>query len=346
MSRVLGQGGFASNEMYISFLDRNYAGNSLDMVLHHEMIHILDQRLGGELRPTILIEGFAVYLSGGHYKPEDLIPRAAALLNPSDREDGLGLDWYLPLRPLIDDFYNSQHEIGYIQAGALVEFMVDTWGWEAYSTFYRDIYPVENGTQSDAMEAALKLHFGLSLAELEEDFLLVLRDEEITIEIMDDVRLTVEFFDTMRRYQQMLDPSAYFLTAWLPNGPLMRENEIVADLIRRRSEIENLALETMLVSANMALKDHDLVKTKAAITAVNLVLDAISAGRSAPFEEHLLAKAHYEIAAFLGENGYQVEQINVADGTAQVIATQGWPELTIFELTAINGSWQLVSNQQ
>ena len=80
MPRVLGQGGFASSEMYISFLDRNYAGNMLEMVLHHEMVHILDNRLGGEMRPTILIEGLAVYLSGGHYKLEDLIPRAAALL--------------------------------------------------------------------------------------------------------------------------------------------------------------------------------------------------------------------------------------------------------------------------
>ncbi len=346
MPRVLGQGGFASSEMYISFLDRNYAGNSLEMVLNHEMVHILDHRLGGELRPTILIEGLAVYHSGGHYKPEELIPRAAALLHPEAREDGLGLDWYLPLRPLIDDFYNSQHEIGYIQAGALVEFMIDTWGWEAYAAFYREIYPIENGTQSDAMDAALQTHFGLSLNDLEEKFLLALRNEEITVETLDNVRLTVEFFEAMRRYQQTLDPSAYFLTAWLPNGPTMREKGIVADLVRRRSEIENLALETLLVAANEALIDRNLTGTKDAIVAVNLVIDEIDSGNSTPFDVHPLAKAHYDIAGLLAENGYQIEKIDIANGTAQATASKGWSELTYFEFTETDYRWQFVSNQR
>ncbi len=346
MSRVLGQGGFASSEMYISFLDRNYAGNDLEMVLHHEMVHILDHRLGGEMRPTILIEGLAVYLSGGHYKPEALTPRAAALLHPSEREDGLGLGWYLPLRPLADDFYNSQHEIGYIQAGALVEYMVDTWGWEAYSAFYRDIHPVENGTQSDALDAALQTHFGLNLDELETNFLSVLREQAITTETMDDVRLTVEFFDAMRRYQQILDPSAYFLTSWLPNGPLMRERGIIADLVRRPSEIENLALETLLVSANESLRAGSYVATEEAIEAVHAVLEAIETGYLEPFEVHPMAKAHYEIANILWEAGYQVEQVKITDETANVVASQGWPELTFFEFTATANSWLMVSSQQ
>ena len=346
MPRVLGQGGFASSEMYISFLDRNYVGNDFEMVLHHEMVHILDYRLGGEMRPTILIEGLAVYLSGGHYKPEDLIPRSAALLHPSEREDGLGLGWYLPLRPLVDDFYNSQHEIGYMQAGALVEFMVDTWGWAAYSTFYRDILPIENGSQSDAMDAALQTHFGLTLDELEENFLTVLRQKEITLAEIEDVRLTVEFFDTMRRYQQTLNSSAYFLTAWLPNGPLMRERGIVADLVRRPSGVENLALETLLVSANQALRANDHARANESIAAVNTALDAIEAGDTFPFDGNALAKAHYEIAALLLEAGFQVEQVDVADGMAQAIASQGWSDLTVFEFTATANSWLMMSSQQ
>jgi len=345
MPRVLGQGGFASSEIYISFLDRNYAGNSLEMVLHHEMVHILDYRLGGEMRPTILIEGLAVYLSGGHYKPEELIPRAAALLPASEMDDGLGLGWYLPLQPLSDDFYNSQHEIGYIQAGALVKFMVDTWGWEAYSAFYRDIYPIQNGTQSEALDAALQDHFELTLDDLEADFLEMLQKQEITQETVDDVRLTVDFFDVMRRYQQALDPSAYFLTAWLPNGPLMRENGIVADLVRRPSKIENMALETLLVEANDAMMAGDYAFAEDALMAVNAVLDAIEAGQPDPFEAHSLAKGHFEITAFLDESGYQVERIIISDGAAQVVASQGWPDLTQFEFAATNNGWLLVSSQ-
>jgi hypothetical protein len=346
MPRVLGQGGFASNEMYISFLDRNYAGNLLDMVLKHEMVHILDHRLGGELRPTILIEGLAVYLTGGHYKPEELIPRAAALLHPDDRDDGLGLGWYLPLRPLVDDFYNSQHEIGYIQAGALVEFMVDTWGWEAYSAFYRDIAPIDNGSQSDALDRALQAHFGLTLDELEEEFLQTLRKKKITIETMDDVRLTVDFFDTMRRYQQILDPSAYFLTAWLPNGPLMRENGIVADLVRRPTTVENLAFETLLITANDSVKTGDFSETEDAILAINSVLDAIEADVINPFDVHPLAKAHYDLVWTLQKSGYQVEQVEISGGKALVTASQGWPDLTYFEFMNADNSWILVSSQQ
>lgn len=89
MPRVLGHGGFANEEIYVSYLDRNYAGSEFGFVLHHELIHILDAQLGGELRPTILAEGLAVYLTGGHFKPEPLIPRAAALLELT-REQG---DW-------------------------------------------------------------------------------------------------------------------------------------------------------------------------------------------------------------------------------------------------------------
>jgi hypothetical protein len=345
MSRVLGQGGFASTEMYISLLDRDYAGNNLETVLHHEMVHILDHRLGGELRPSILIEGLAVYLTGGHYKPEELIPRAATLLPSSEREDSLGLGWILPLRPLVDDFYNTQHEIGYLQAGALVEFMIDTWGWEAYSNFYRDIQPIQNGTQSEAFDAALQSHFGLTLDELEADFLALLQAQALAPEIVEDVRLTVEYFDAMRRYQQVLDPSAYFLTAWLPDGPLMREKGIVSDLVRRSSEIKNLALETLLVSANDFLHTSDYESATDAIEAVNAVLDAIEAENAAPFEAHPLAAAHFEIITILSQMGYQAEKINVDGAAAQVIASQGWPELTMFEFQTIATQWQLENSQ-
>ena len=72
--------GLQSDGIWVSYLDRNYAGSNSEIVFHHEMVHVLDSRLGGELRPTILVEGLAVYLSGGHFKYEPLIPRAAALL--------------------------------------------------------------------------------------------------------------------------------------------------------------------------------------------------------------------------------------------------------------------------
>src|SRR5512139_3831671 len=134
LPRVLGHGGFATNEIAISYLDRNYIAGDEATILHHEIIHILDSRLGGELRPTAFVEGLAVYLSGGHFKPEPILPRAAALL-PATPEcvswnqapppaftpvpaKGCGIGAYIPLKTLLDNFYFEQHEIGYLEAAA------------------------------------------------------------------------------------------------------------------------------------------------------------------------------------------------------------------------------------
>ena len=84
LPRVLGHGGFSSDSIAVSYLDRNYAGNGSEMVLHHELVHWLDSKQGGEMRPSLLVEGLAVYLSGGHFKPEPIFQRAAALLPPGE----------------------------------------------------------------------------------------------------------------------------------------------------------------------------------------------------------------------------------------------------------------------
>jgi len=268
LGRVLGHGGFANSEISVSYLDRNYAGNDLAIVLHHEMVHRLDAHLGGELRPSLLVEGLAVYLSGGHFKPEALLPRAAALLE---------LGWYLPLKPLADSFYPSQHETGYLQAGALVEYMVDRWGWEAFNRFYRDIHPdPESGGQAAFIDSALQRHFELSFAQLEADFQAALRSELVSPEVLVDVRLSITFFDTLRRYQQLLDPSAYYLTAWLPNGAEMRERGIVADFLRRPSAPANIVLEKLLVAADARLRAGDFALAGRLLEAVNAALDALT----------------------------------------------------------------------
>lgn len=268
ISRLLGHGGFAADELAISYLDRNYSGNNVDMVLHHEMVHWYDSRLGGDLRPSLLVEGLAVYLSGGHFKPEPLLPRAAALLE---------LEWYLPLEGLANDFYRSQHEIGYLQAGALVAYMVERWGWDDFIAFYRDIHPVNgNGRQSLSIDRALQAHFTLSLEELERDFRLFLEQQEFTPEQREDVRLTVLYFDTLRRYQQALDPSAYFLTAWLPDTLETRKQGITADYLRHPEQAANLALELALVDAYRLLLDEAYPETQALLDGVNASLNAIA----------------------------------------------------------------------
>jgi hypothetical protein len=266
LPRVLGHGGFADDEISISYLERNYAGSSPEIVLHHELVHKLDSQLGGDLRPTFFIEGLAVYLSGGHFKPEPLIPRAAALL---DR----GL--YLPLAPLMERFYTSQHEIGYLEAAALIEYMVGRWGKDAFFQFYRDIHLVQgNNSQAAAINAALLQHFQLTLGELENDFLQYLRGQPVEPRWAEDVQLSVRFYDTVRRYQQALDPSAFYLTAWLPDSQQMRERGIVADYLRHPSAPENIAIETLLVAADKRLRAGDYLRTGQLLDVVDAALQA------------------------------------------------------------------------
>ncbi len=266
LPRVLGHGGFAGDEIYISYIDNNYAGNDLPQVLTHEMIHILDRRLGGELRPSILVEGLAVYMANGHFKVEPLMPRAAALLE---------LGWYLPLTELTDAFYTSQHEIGYLEGGALVEFIVNRYGYSAFNDFYRDIKNHPSGDQSKALDLALQEHFGLTLKQMEGQFKSELNRQHINPDMYEDVILTVAYYDAVREYQRLLDPSAYFLTAWLPDGEEMRERGIVADYLRRPTRPQNLVIEDLLVEVDRQIRTGNYLEAEKALDQTERELDRI-----------------------------------------------------------------------
>jgi hypothetical protein len=336
LSRVLGHGGFASQEIDISYLDRNYAGSDFGLVLHHEMIHILDGRLGGDYRPSLFVEGLAVYESGGHFKPEPLMPRAAALL-PSET----GLGWYIPLADLADDFYRSQHEIGYLEGAALIEYMVNTWGWETFSSFYRDIHAAEDNSQAAAIDAALQVHFQMTFADLEAKFKEALLRIQVTSALREDLRLTVEFFNTVRRYQQILDPSAYFQTAWLLDAASMRSRGIVADYVRHPSSAENLALEVMLAHAYTDLSLGEYTRVSQWLSAIQAVLDAVQRGDDHPFEVNDQSADFYDIVQALVQAGYEPQRIDLEGDSARAWVTAHSPELVEISLARGVTGWKI-----
>ncbi|MGB8214304.1 MAG: hypothetical protein WCE68_12170 [Anaerolineales bacterium] len=266
MSRVVGQGGFTAGSVYVSYLDGNYMSSNMAILFHHEFVHYYDATLGGTYRPTIFVEGLAVYLAGGHYKPEPLPARAAALLD---------LGRYIPLNTLADDFYNQQHEIGYLEAATLVKYMVDTYGWEAFNAFYRDIPAPKNQSDSSVIDAALRSHFNVSFADLETAYLASLRAQLFTDSQRTDLRLTLEYFNTVRRYQAAFDPSAYFLTAWLPDGAAMRQRNIVADYLRHPGGWENRLVEAMLNRAHAELFSGDYTDTERTLLWTDWILDRL-----------------------------------------------------------------------
>ena len=313
LPRVLGHGGFAGSEMYVSYLDRNYAGNASAQVIHHEFVHVLDGRKGGELRPSIFVEGLAVYLSGGHFKEEPIVARAAALLD---------LELYIPLEELTRDFYHAQHEISYLEGAALIHYMVQTWGWEAFETFYRDIRPIDDLGQVDVIDAALQTHFDLTFEQLETGFIEFLDSQPDDPLAADDIRLTVFYYDSVRRYQQQLDRSAYFLTAWLLGIEEMSTRGIVADYLRNPSEPYNLALETLLISADEALRGGDYSLAESLLISVNRVLEQYEKNPSQAFEADVVAADYLALVNAALAAGYEPQRVDLAGDSGRILGTR------------------------
>ncbi len=349
LPRLLGHGGFASSEIQISYLDRNYASEQVDMIIHHEMVHILDSRLGGDLRPSMLVEGLAVYLTGGHYRPGPLLPRAATLLAAWGDPPQPGLDRYVPLASLADDFYAAQHEIGYMEAGALIDYMVQIWGWPAFTAFYRDIHPDASGSQAQAIDVALQAHFDLSLEQLEQAFLAALRNQPASDALRQDVELTLSYYDTLRLYQRLLDPSAYFLTAWLLDTPAMRQRGIVADYFRHPRDASNLALETLFITASSNLEAGQYIQAEQDLEAINHVLQAVEQGTTDPFSVDPLAAEYLAvIQALLRDPSLtpdyepqRLELLGIKDETARAWVSGPTAELFEVLIVKIEAGWQL-----
>ncbi len=325
LSRLLGHGGFAAGEISLTYIDRNPAGLNLLNVFEHEGTHLLDRRIAGA-RPIIMTEGLAVYVAGGHYKPEDLDARMAALL---------ALGRYIPLEELADNFYLSQHEIGYLEGGAFVKFLVDTYGWQRFKAFYGSFNSAP--TDSAQLSAALQANFNKTLSEAEAGWLARLRSlpSDLAQAAERDLRLTVELYDTLRRYQQKNDASAYFLSAWLPSGPEARQRGIVADFVRHPAAPENIALETMLAAAQHTLETGDFDQTERLLASVNAVLDAGNL-----FLDPLAAD-YLEIVNDLSAEGYEAQTITLDGDTATITAIRAWPTLDTLTITqATTGSSQ------
>jgi len=145
----------------------------------------------------------------------------------------------------------------------------------AFSDFYRDIHPHPSDSQSKALDQALQDHFDISLQQLEGLFTTELNRRHINPDMRADLILSVNYYEAVRRYQLMLDPSAYFLTAWLPEGDQMRERGIVADYLRRPVNPQNLEIVALLVEIDQQIRAGNYLQAEKALHIVNQKLDLI-----------------------------------------------------------------------
>lgn len=323
VNRVIGHGGYAYQGLTLSYLDRHYAGANLETVVRHEAAHVLDRATMG-WSPALVTEGLAVWAAGGHFKPEPLPERTAALVE---------LGWYIPLEELANDFYRQQHEIGYMEAGAFVAYLVEMYGWEGFQRLKGSFDP-EAGGETAMLDAALQEAFGVSLSESEADFLDWLAAHPPGAENRRDVELTVHLFDAVRAYQQAYDPSAYFLSGWLPDPVEGARLSVEADFIRRRAMPENIALETMLIAARQALERGDYERCQALLQSIDHALtDGVSADP--------LAASYLAVVRAAADLGYEAQRIELNGKTARVWATAEGATLHELTLRATPVGWAL-----
>lgn len=328
IDRVFGQGGYATSNVVISYLDRNYSGGGFYEVLVHELTHLLDRQFAPERIP-FMAEGLAVWSAGGHYKQEDIDQRIKAL-----RETNL----YHHLPSLIDDFYDSQHEVGYVQAAGLINYLVTVYGWEPTRDFYAGVKPQAGEPYTAAVERSLLQQFGLTLAQVEQDWMAYLDSLPRDGQAVSDLLTTVRYYDLMRDYQLKYDPTAHFLQAWLPYAQELEQRGLTAEVTRHPSEPINVTLEVMLYAVDQAILNRDYNRA-------NVILDSVerALGTDGVFIDPL-GQNYSEIVEKLSALGFEVHQVDLTGNEAVVQVTEGArPGLRRISMALRNQSWVLLN---
>ncbi len=329
IDRIVGQGGFAGTDVVVSYVDRRYAGGGLYELLVHEAAHILDQQFAPR-RLSFLAEGLAVWVSGGHYKVEDLTKRSAALV---------ALEQYVPLATLINDFYPVQHEIGYLEAAGFITYLIDRDGWNTFKGFYSDVSADDGPTLADAVDVNLQHYYGASLAQIEAEWLAMLRSTPPDPAVVEDLRTTIRYYNVARRYQELYDPTAHYLSAWLPHPTQVREFGNPADLTRRPEEEINITLEVMLTAADAALRKGDYPRANVILDSVANILDNDGAIIDP------MATSYLRIVRAAAEYGYELHQVELMGDKAQAVATQAPNiKLTSLVMEMRGQNWVILSH--
>ncbi len=301
LDRVIGQGGYASGEwVAVSYTDRHYAPRNLDLILRHELVHRLDDAIGCRAAPTLLREGLAVYSAGGHYWLESLPLKAAALLQINSGDPGSdsrldvgrglrpksysGLEAsapaarFIPLDLLVENFYTHQHEIGYLEAGAVVAYVAEQLGWEGVEDLCRASAKAQ-GTDEERLNAGLKKVMAMDLLTFEQTWLRWVSALHPSAQEIALLELDWAFMETMRAYQIQFDPGANFLFGILFSpaeavaAATKESRDLTANFMRRPRAPEAIALELLLVMAQDARQVKDLDRMRECLTAVNAVLE-------------------------------------------------------------------------
>ena len=113
----------------------------------------------------------------------------------------------------------------------------------------------------------------------------------------------------------------------------MEEHNATADYLRHPSQSENIAIETMLITAQEHILQGQFPEGQRMLAAINAVLDEIENEGNAPFESHPLAQDYYKITTLLLQQGYVPQEILLKENSAQALVSDTGPNL--FEIILV-----------
>jgi hypothetical protein len=322
MDRMLMNGGFGGNgKLAICYTDRYYGptlgGAGLETLAPHEFSHSAGISLEeGADGVDFNYEGLAVYVAGGHYKPEPLAQRGAALFD---------LGYSVPVNQFI-----PQHELSYLHAALILTYIVDTYGedklWEFLSaddTLDEQLLP---------MEDAVRLTFGISLSDFDHGFQTWLERNDPGDQL-DDLRLTVELQDARREYQDLYSPGPMFLLSEIDLNAITRQ-EYLPVVMREAHAPANIAAELMIANAQRAIIAGAYPEAEQLIQTIK---EVVSTGDF----ENPIAKDYLDIVLAAAKAGYEVVSLNIQNGYATAQVTKEPPMTSVLVLGTVNGIWQI-----
>ena len=322
LDRIWGNGGFGGQgELVISYTDRYYGptigAEGLETLARHEFTHAagvgLEQAGDGI---NFNYEGLAVFVAGGHYKPEPLAQRGAALYD---------LGYYAQVGQFLE-----QHELGYLHPAAMLTYIVETYGEERLWEFLAaDENPDDD--QPGSLEGAIQSTFEISLKDFDQNFQAWLESKEPG-EQLEDLRLTIKLQDLRRQYQDTYSPPPYFLLATAKDAAA--RPEYLPVVIREANEPPNVAVELIIAQGQQAIVDGDYAGAKSLI---GVLREVITTGK---FDDPL-AKDYLDIVLVLEEAGYETVSLDLQGDEASAQVTTEPPVITSLELKKIDGTWQV-----
>jgi hypothetical protein len=326
LDRMWGNGAFGgSGQLAITYTDRYYGPGVGEVGLHtlavHEFTHAthIDQGPDGFFRYN---EGLAVYIAGGHYKPEPLRERGAALYALGYYTGSPG--WIYP-----------RHEAVYLDGALRVTHIAETFGEEALWAYVDAAAGFDVLDDPERLNAVTEEVLGVTADDLDAQFLAWVQTPAPGDQL-EDLRLTLELQGLRRQYQEIYAPPPYSIFG-LPAETFTAEWALQAAL-REPNLLGTIATELMIAAGQNAIFEQRYTKAQALVDALDNTLSTQAFG-------HPLAADYLAITRALVEAGYIAATIHLSGDTATVLAydpvTETPPVLEEFGLVRVGGTWQI-----